>query len=206
MAVTKRLRFEILKRDDHKCRYCGAAAPDVNLTVDHVLPTALGGTDDPSNLVAACSDCNTGKSSVSPDSPLVGQVAEDAERWARAIETVTIAWLCEREEMDELLDEFESDWTHWSFGGNSQVPRPVSWRDSVEHFMRLGIARDALFHFIGVAMRNQRVVASETWVYFCGCCWRHIESIQRDAKALLARTDYSNQKEPEYIEGEGWAF
>lgn len=54
MAVSKRTRYEVLRRDNHTCRYCGGSAPDVRLTVDHVLPVTLGGSDDPSNLVAAC--------------------------------------------------------------------------------------------------------------------------------------------------------
>lgn len=61
MAVSKRLRFEILRRDGFKCRYCHAA--EVLLAVDHIKPIALGGSDHPSNLVASCDDCNTGKSS-----------------------------------------------------------------------------------------------------------------------------------------------
>ncbi|AWN05089.1 HNH endonuclease [Gordonia phage Easley] len=40
MAVSKRLRYEILRRDNHTCRYCGATAPDVPLTVDHVVPVS----------------------------------------------------------------------------------------------------------------------------------------------------------------------
>ncbi|MEJ7724319.1 MAG: hypothetical protein WKF64_08445 [Ilumatobacteraceae bacterium] len=35
--ISRRLRFEILRRDGHTCRYCGARAPDVPLTVDHVI-------------------------------------------------------------------------------------------------------------------------------------------------------------------------
>ncbi|MFD9276847.1 HNH endonuclease [Streptomyces mirabilis] len=63
MAVSKRLRYEILRRDRYTCRYCGASAPDAPMRVDHVTPVALGGTDHPSNLVAACEPCNSGKSS-----------------------------------------------------------------------------------------------------------------------------------------------
>ncbi|WP_075737496.1 HNH endonuclease [Streptomyces acidiscabies] len=70
MAVSKRLRYEILRRDNHTCRYCGASAPDVPLRVDHVTPVALGGTDTPDNLVAACEPCNSGKSST-----IIGTVA-----------------------------------------------------------------------------------------------------------------------------------
>lgn len=62
MALSKRVRFEILKRDDHACHYCGATAPDVVLHVDHVVPVALGGSDNPDNLVTACQGCNASTS------------------------------------------------------------------------------------------------------------------------------------------------
>ena len=64
MAIPKRTRFEVLRRDNHTCRYCRST--DNPLTIDHVTPVSLGGTDDPSNLVAACRDCNAGKASSSP--------------------------------------------------------------------------------------------------------------------------------------------
>src|SRR5690606_40826449 len=51
------------------------------LTIDHVLPVALGGSDDPSNLVAACRDCNAGKSSAAPDAETVAEVEVDSARW-----------------------------------------------------------------------------------------------------------------------------
>lgn len=48
MALTKRTRFEVLRRDGHRCRYCGdTAEAGATLTVDHVVPVALGGTDEP---------------------------------------------------------------------------------------------------------------------------------------------------------------
>lgn len=80
MAVSKRLRYEVLRRDNHACRYCGRSAPEVALTVDHVVPVALGGSDDPTNLVAACRDCNAGKSASSPDAQIVDDIAADALR------------------------------------------------------------------------------------------------------------------------------
>lgn len=67
MAVSKRLRFEILRRDGHRCRYCGAGALAAPLTVDHITPLALGGTDDPDNLATACEPCNSGKTSTLPN-------------------------------------------------------------------------------------------------------------------------------------------
>lgn len=82
MAVSKRLRYEILRRDHHACRYCGAKAPDVKLNVDHVIPQALGGSDAPTNLVTACADCNGGKTSSMPGAEAVADVDQQAFRSA----------------------------------------------------------------------------------------------------------------------------
>jgi len=82
MAVSQRLRYEILRRDNHACRYCGATAPDVKLNVDHVIPTSLGGSDKPDNLVAACADCNGGKTSSMPNAMPVTDVDQETFRQA----------------------------------------------------------------------------------------------------------------------------
>lgn len=60
-SLSKRVRFEVLKRDGFKCVYCGATAPDVQLHIDHVDPVSKGGSDDFLNLVTSCQACNLGK-------------------------------------------------------------------------------------------------------------------------------------------------
>lgn len=60
-AISKKLRFEVFKRDGFTCQYCGKKAPDVVLHVDHVAPVAKGGKNDILNLITSCSDCNLGK-------------------------------------------------------------------------------------------------------------------------------------------------
>lgn len=64
MALSVRTRFEIFKRDDFTCHYCGRRSPDVVLEVDHIVATANGGGDDTMNLITSCWDCNRGKSAV----------------------------------------------------------------------------------------------------------------------------------------------
>lgn len=59
--ITKKLRFEILKRDDFRCRYCGQRAPNVVLQVDHLYPVSMGGNNRPENLITSCQACNQGK-------------------------------------------------------------------------------------------------------------------------------------------------
>jgi hypothetical protein len=62
MSLSKKVRFEVFKRDSFTCQYCGRSAPDILLEVDHIEPKSKGGADDLLNLVTSCEDCNRGKS------------------------------------------------------------------------------------------------------------------------------------------------
>lgn len=62
VALGKKTRFEVFKRDKFTCQYCGSKAPDAVLHVDHLHPVAKGGGNDILNLVTACQECNAGKS------------------------------------------------------------------------------------------------------------------------------------------------
>lgn len=64
MSLSKRVRFEVFKRDKFTCGYCGRRPPDVMLEADHVVPRAEGGGDELANLVTSCFDCNRGKAAV----------------------------------------------------------------------------------------------------------------------------------------------
>jgi 5-methylcytosine-specific restriction endonuclease McrA len=43
------------------CHYCGGKFKPSQLTMDHVVPIARGGTSTPGNVVPACKDCNNKK-------------------------------------------------------------------------------------------------------------------------------------------------
>lgn len=60
-GITKKIRFEVFKRDSFKCQYCGGSAPSVLLRIDHIKPFAKGGKDSTLNYVTACFECNAGK-------------------------------------------------------------------------------------------------------------------------------------------------
>lgn len=60
--LSKKIRFEVLKRDSFTCQYCGNKAPDVILEVDHIDPVKHGGNNSIINLITACKGCNIGKS------------------------------------------------------------------------------------------------------------------------------------------------
>lgn len=59
--ISKKTRFEVFKRDNFTCQYCGASAPDVILEIDHIKPVSKGGTNSILNLVTSCKECNRGK-------------------------------------------------------------------------------------------------------------------------------------------------
>lgn len=63
IAISKKIRFEVLKRDKFTCQYCGKSAPEVVLQIDHIVPVSKGGKNGILNLLSSCTDCNAGKSS-----------------------------------------------------------------------------------------------------------------------------------------------
>lgn len=60
-SISKKLRFEVFKRDSFTCQYCGRKAPDVILECDHIVPVAEGGPTNMLNLITSCQECNRGK-------------------------------------------------------------------------------------------------------------------------------------------------
>jgi 5-methylcytosine-specific restriction endonuclease McrA len=54
-------RFNVYTRDDFRCQYCGERKPMRELTFDHVVPRAHGGSTTWDNIVTACKPCNSAK-------------------------------------------------------------------------------------------------------------------------------------------------
>ena len=110
--LSKRTRFEVMKRDGHRCRYCGATAVEVRLVVDHVVAVANGGTDDATNLVTACEPCNAGKSAVPLETKRFRNEAS-AEAAQDHAEQIRAYLEAQREVVaarNEILDEVNSYW------------------------------------------------------------------------------------------------
>ncbi|MFI6033004.1 HNH endonuclease [Streptomyces sp. NPDC051315] len=187
MAVSKRLRYEILRRDNHTCRYCGASAPDTPLRVDHVIPIALGGTDEPSNLVTSCEPCNSGKSSASPDAHHVADVADDALRWSAAMQQAAEELRAQNEPKRAYRDAFEQAWNGWTYengGKRHTLDLPDGWKTSLDNFREAGLPVEVWPDIIEKAMTNKTVTASNTFRYCCGIGWRMVRELQDRAKAI----------------------
>lgn len=57
--ISKRRRRAIYARDGARCVWCATLCEPTQLTLDHVVPRAHGGTHSTRNLVTACLRCNS---------------------------------------------------------------------------------------------------------------------------------------------------
>lgn len=181
MTVSKRVRFEILRRDKNTCQYCGQMAPDVPLHIDHVIPIALGGSDDPSNLVTACRDCNAGKTSVSPDSPLVKSVSDHAAAYALGLtDRMTRIRSTLQEQLIER-DYFRNVWEMWRTASDTTVPMPPDWKSSIDRWHRMGVPRELFVDAIEIAMTKRGLVGEfAEFAYMAGVIWGRINEHEID--------------------------
>lgn len=187
-AISKALRYEIFRRDNHACRYCGSTAPDVKLTVDHVVPVTLGGSDDPANLVTACTDCNAGKSATPPDAPLVEDIAQDALRWRRAMEAANEMAAREREVAQVYLDEFLAAWQGWSYefrGERCYVDLPGGWERRVRELMQAGLPVADMREAVDITLGKRGL--NDEFSYFLGVTRQQLAQRQTIAAEMIRR-------------------
>jgi hypothetical protein len=174
-ALSVRTRFEVFKRDDFTCCYCGRKSPDVVLEIDHILPIAKGGTDDPMNLQTACWDCNHGKSDVPLESVVTAEdphdkaililererqlaeynrvVAEERDRRESECWELWQYWVEETGNATLKRDSMAKTDFHWLMGVLRYCPKEV-----VRGFMDAAIAKWATknLKYVGACVRNWR--------------------------------------------------
>jgi hypothetical protein len=77
-SISKETRAYVLERNGYTCQMCGLAAGDpdpfdptrtVRLTMGHIIDKSKGGSDEPGNLRAVCTNCNEGLQNISPPRP-----------------------------------------------------------------------------------------------------------------------------------------
>lgn len=184
MAVSKRTRFEVFKRDGFRCQYCGRTPPQVVLQADHIHPASDGGPDTADNLVTACEDCNAGKSDVPLSSvprPLAAVMEEAAEK-REQLEAYNQFLVEQKAAEDGRVEQVGRHWFNklvqprdrdrWVFGDT----RAQSIRTFLRRlpFVAVVEAVDIAHARIQPALNNDE----KCWKYFCGVCWKKI----RDAE------------------------
>lgn len=171
--ISKKLRFDVFKRDGFRCTYCGATPSEtVILEVDHIHPVAEGGSNDIDNLVAACFDCNRGKrdgllSSV-PQS-LSDKAEAVAEREAQVRAYYEILEARKQRVDDEMWDV--ADILMQRFNEDRILRTSLA---SIKRFLEL-----LPFPIVLEAMEtacNRMYSRTAAFKYFCGICWRKIKA------------------------------
>lgn len=66
-SVVPFTRANIYARDNHTCAYCSTQHLPDDLTFDHVVPVAQGGTRGWENIVSCCVPCNRKKGARTPE-------------------------------------------------------------------------------------------------------------------------------------------
>lgn len=168
-AVSKRVRFEVFKRDKFTCQYCGCAAPDVILHVDHIEPKSKGGSNNPLNLLTSCSSCNSGKGArlLSDESAIQKQKAMlDALQERREQIEMMLEWQRGLQGLadDEVaqLAEFVSERLGWNLNANG-LNNLRKWSrkfSSPELIEAIGIAADHYLELRGTAANPSITQAS----------------------------------------------
>jgi len=153
-SLSKTTRFEVFKRDSFRCQYCGRAAPDVTLHVDHIDPVANGGDNDLLNLVTSCVECNAGKGArlLSDDSAVSAQRAQmEALQERREQIEMMLSWRRELADQDDLIvgiavEEFESAAPGWVVTDTCRLRRLIKKYGLDEVLASISIAAE---HYIG---------------------------------------------------------
>lgn len=164
---SKRVRFDVFKRDLFTCQYCGATPPGAVLEVDHIEAVASGGCDDEDNLITACFDCNRGKAAnaltVAPEA-----LSAKAERIAEA-EAQLAAYRYLMRQVEERKDADAWAVLFALYGENFTTKARYS---SVRTFLER-LPYDTVLEAAEMAGRT-RYGKDRKFRYFCGICWKRI--------------------------------
>jgi hypothetical protein len=136
-AISKKLRFEVFKRDSFTCQYCGQSAPNVVLHIDHIHPVSKGGKNTILNLITSCLACNQGKRDtlLNDDTALVKQQKQMEAMQERANQIKMMAqWqkdiLKHEDDLIDIIDSKISDLFGYSLSDRGRV----TMRKNIKNF------------------------------------------------------------------------
>lgn len=171
-AISKRVRFEVFKRDGFKCQYCGAVPSQHVLHVDHIVAVANGGDNGMDNLITSCEACNLGKSAV-PLTSIPEGMREKTQRIKEQEEQIK-GYSAVMEAKRE-----RQEWEMWRVAdaldpGSPKTGMLKTRLQSIKTFL----TRLDYYEVLEAAEKTARVKGRLTdyaFRYFCGICWTKIK-------------------------------
>jgi hypothetical protein len=103
--ISAETRAYVLDRNGYTCQMCGAAAGDpdplhpgrkIRLQIGHIIDKTMGGTDEPSNLRALCSNCNEGASNTTLMRPDLKKLLIEVRRATIGDQRALLKWLIQK--------------------------------------------------------------------------------------------------------------
>jgi 5-methylcytosine-specific restriction endonuclease McrA len=173
-GLSKKTRFDVFKRDQFCCQYCGRKPPQTTLEVDHIDPVANGGGNEQTNLVTSCFECNRGKSNrllcVVPES-LSDRAAriKEAEEQLKAYRKIV-------EAKDERIKKDSWEIVHELFGDDRNEIRK-DWFSSIKKFVGLLQMEDVIEAATIAKYKKTTGKEEKVFHYFCGVCWNKIREL-----------------------------
>ena len=166
--ISKKLRFEVFKRDSFACQYCGKTPPVVTLEIDHIIPVSKNGKTEIDNLITSCFDCNRGKGSVELTSlPETTQskmeiMAEREEQYKSLKKLQLRIHKRINKEINQIEEVYTREFEDWVFSDgfkNNSVKRFIDNLGFIEVLSAMEAACARVRH-------KDRVLK-----YFCAICW-----------------------------------
>jgi hypothetical protein len=171
-SISKRMRFEVFKRDSFTCQYCGAKPPEVPLEIDHIIPVSKDGKNTKNNLITACFDCNRGKSNVELTNiprPL-SEVIERKKIAQSQYSDYKRVLKRERKIVDDQITQIEVIYSN-AFEEYVFVDR---FKTTVKKFIsELGLP--CVIDAMELACSKIYYDEQKVLKYFCGICWNRIK-------------------------------
>ncbi len=168
--IGKTKRFNIFKRDEFTCQYCGATPPKAVLHLDHIHPVSKGGGNSEDNLITSCFDCNMGKGAKLLDrkpEPLKDKAARIAETEAQ-ISGYSKILAKKRERIESEAWEVVHILTD-----ENEIRK--DWFKSIMMFIeKLGVIETMESMDIAVSVKLSSHETTQ-FKYFCGVCWTKIK-------------------------------
>lgn len=178
MAVSKRTRYEVLRRDDFTCRYC--RSKDNELHVDHVTPVSLGGTDKPDNLVAACKDCNLGKASSGPDAATLDHLDEQTIAYEKARAAVVARETKKAKAKRKVYKQVTDTWETCAPRYAELAP---DWRTTVTTWIGRGLPVERVLEAFEIACGKTHLPDHAIYPYACKIAWNWITDLENAIRA-----------------------
>ena len=189
MAISKKLRFEIFKRDGFKCAYCGQHPPYVVLEIDHITPKSKKGSDDINNLITACFDCNRGKrdnflsnipSKLSENIAVIKEKESQYKEYQRYLNKIKLRV---KKDIDYISGIYEEYYEKYTLTDNFK-------ETTLKHFLKI-LPREEVEDAMRFALLKcgNKCADGDYYnrdiKYFCGICWNKIKEINKRKEVLI---------------------